>query len=58
LARHPVPVMILARLAVDASHQGVGLGKALLKDAPKPLILPAFVPCWCMPKTTRRASGI
>lgn len=33
LARHPVPVMILARLAVDLGHQGKGLGKALLKDA-------------------------
>lgn len=33
LARHPVPVMILARLAVDRDHQGRGLGKALLKDA-------------------------
>lgn len=33
LARHPVPVMILARLAVDREHQGKGLGKALLKDA-------------------------
>jgi len=33
LARHPVPVMLLARLAVDASEQGRGLGKALLKDA-------------------------
>ena len=33
LARHPVPVMILARLAVDRDHQGQGLGKALLKDA-------------------------
>lgn len=33
LARHPVPVMILARLAIDQKHQGVGLGKALLKDA-------------------------
>ena len=33
LARHPVPVMILARLAVDRGHQGQGLGKALLKDA-------------------------
>jgi GNAT superfamily N-acetyltransferase len=27
--------MILARLAVDSSHQGAGLGKALLKDALK-----------------------
>ena len=33
MARHPVPVMILARLAVDQKHQGVGLGRALLKDA-------------------------
>ncbi len=33
LARHPVPVMLLARLAVDQHHQGKGLGRALLKDA-------------------------
>ena len=33
LARHPVPVMILARIAVDRDHQGKGLGKALLRDA-------------------------
>lgn len=33
MARHPVPVMILARLAVDLKHQGMGLGRALLKDA-------------------------
>jgi GNAT superfamily N-acetyltransferase len=33
LARHPVPVMILARLAVDQAHQRLGLGRALLKDA-------------------------
>ena len=33
LARHPVPVMILARLAVDKEHQRKSLGKALLKDA-------------------------
>ena len=33
LARHSVPVMILARLAVDRDHQGKGLGRALLKDA-------------------------
>jgi GNAT superfamily N-acetyltransferase len=33
LARHPVPVMILARLAVDQAHQRKGLGQALLKDA-------------------------
>lgn len=33
VARHPVPVMILARLAVDKVHQRKGLGQALLKDA-------------------------
>lgn len=33
LARHPIPAMILARLAVDTAHQRKGLGQALLKDA-------------------------
>lgn len=33
LARHPIPVMVLARLAVDRTAQGQGLGAALLKDA-------------------------
>lgn len=33
LARHPVPVILLARLAVDRREQGAGLGSALLKDA-------------------------
>ena len=33
LARHPVPVMILARLAIASSLQGQGLGGGLLKDA-------------------------
>jgi len=33
LARHPLPVMILARLAVDRRYQSAGLGRALLKDA-------------------------
>jgi GNAT superfamily N-acetyltransferase len=33
LARHPVPVMVLARLAVATSEQGKGLGAGLLKDA-------------------------
>lgn len=33
LARHPVPVILLARLAVDKPLQGKGLGAALLKDA-------------------------
>ncbi|MHB1540460.1 MAG: GNAT family N-acetyltransferase [Steroidobacteraceae bacterium] len=33
LARHPTPVILLARLAVDRSLQGRGVGPALLKDA-------------------------
>ena len=33
LARHPVPIMLLARLAVDRRWQGQGVGQALLKDA-------------------------
>jgi GNAT superfamily N-acetyltransferase len=33
LARHPVPVMILARLAVAMAWQGRGVGAGLLKDA-------------------------
>jgi len=35
MPRHPVPVMILARLAVDVGYQGAGLGRALLRDALK-----------------------
>ncbi len=33
LARHPIPVMVLARLAVSRDWQGRGVGPALLKDA-------------------------
>lgn len=33
LARHPVLVMLLTRLAIDLPLQGKGLGRALLKDA-------------------------
>ena len=33
LARHMIPVMVLARLAIDRREQGQGLGKGLLKDA-------------------------
>ena len=33
LAKHPIPVILLARLAVDSTEQGSGLGAALLKDA-------------------------
>jgi GNAT superfamily N-acetyltransferase len=33
VGRHPLPVMLLARLAVDRRYGGRGLGKGLLKDA-------------------------
>lgn len=33
LAKHPVGIIPLARLAIDKREQGKGLGKALLKDA-------------------------
>jgi len=32
-AQRPVPVVLLARLAVDRSHQGRGVGRSLLQDA-------------------------
>jgi GNAT superfamily N-acetyltransferase len=33
IGKYPIPLMILARLAVDVHGKGQGLGKALLKDA-------------------------
>jgi GNAT superfamily N-acetyltransferase len=33
LAAHPIGVIVLARLAVDVTEQGKGLGAALLRDA-------------------------
>ena len=33
LAKHPIPIILLARLAVDQVEKGKGLGTALLKDA-------------------------
>ena len=33
LAKHPIPVIILARLAVDNHYQGKGVGRGLFKDA-------------------------
>jgi GNAT superfamily N-acetyltransferase len=33
LARHPIPIMLLARMAVGTAWQGRGIGAGLLKDA-------------------------
>jgi GNAT superfamily N-acetyltransferase len=33
LARHPIPIMVLARLALARAWQGRGIGAGLLKDA-------------------------
>jgi predicted N-acetyltransferase YhbS len=33
LAKHPIGVILLARLAVDGKEKGTGLGKSLLMDA-------------------------
>lgn len=33
LANHPVPIVLLGRLAVDHREQGLGLGATLLQDA-------------------------
>ena len=33
LGKYPIPVILLARLAIDADEKGKGLGKALLRDA-------------------------
>lgn len=33
MAKYPIPVVILARLAVLDTYQGQGIGKAMLKDA-------------------------
>ena len=43
LPRHPIPVILLARLAVDSTEQGRGLGAALLKDALLRTILAAEI---------------
>lgn len=39
----PIPVVVLARLAVAQSHQGQGLGRALVKDAASRILQAADV---------------
>lgn len=33
VGKYPIPVILLARLAIDKTHKGKGLGKILMKDA-------------------------
>ncbi len=35
LSRHPIPVIVLTKLAVDSNYQGMGLGYSMLQDALK-----------------------
>ena len=41
MPRHPIPAMLLARLAVDESAQGQGIGSTLLADAMQRTLLVA-----------------
>ncbi len=43
IPRHPIPVVILARLAVDNSEQGRGLGAALVTDAMRRILQAADI---------------
>jgi hypothetical protein len=43
LARRPVPIMLLARLAIASSRQGKGSGSGLLKDAMQCTLLAAEI---------------
>lgn len=35
LARHPIPILLMARFAVDHDYHGFGIGRGLFKDALK-----------------------
>jgi GNAT superfamily N-acetyltransferase len=43
LARHPVPLLLLARLGIDRHWRGKGLGAGLLKDAMRRTVLAADI---------------
>lgn len=43
MAPHPVPLMILARLATDLRWQGKGIGSGLLKDAMRRILQAADI---------------
>jgi GNAT superfamily N-acetyltransferase len=47
LAKYPIPLTLLARLAVDQAEQGRGLGPALLKDAFKRFLLAQEIVASC-----------
>ena len=39
----PIPIVVLARLAIDCSHQGRGLGRALVRDSARRVVNAADV---------------
>ena len=43
MARHPIPLMILARLAVISEYQGKGIGEGLIKDAMRKTVAAAEI---------------
>lgn len=45
LARHPIPILLMARFAVDVAYQGQGIGKGLFKDALKRCLTVARAAC-------------
>jgi GNAT superfamily N-acetyltransferase len=61
---NPIPVAILARLAVDRAYQGKGMGRALFRDAARrvanatPLIQLGFAASLCMRSRKRRKNSI
>jgi GNAT superfamily N-acetyltransferase len=54
LARYPVPITLLARLAVDERWKGQGVGKALLKDAMQRTLQAADIAASARWRSTRK----
>lgn len=46
LANYPLPIILIARLAVDITEQGRGVGKGLLKDALRRAVRAADIIGW------------
>jgi hypothetical protein len=56
LARHPVPIMLLARMGVRVGYQGRGVGAGLIRRPRRPTSL-ASAPSWSTRRTTMRAAS-